>query len=162
MDPSLEESARIHGASTATALRLVTLPLVLPAILGSALLVFVQACGPVQRARCAGNAQRLLRRGTEIYRLLNFPPRVSQAAARGLLPLLVTAALIWAQSTFLGRRSYVTVTGKAFRPRTLEIGWPRYGLALLAWLYVAAGGAAAGGDTSSGQRWSTSSQPTSS
>jgi iron(III) transport system permease protein len=77
--------------------------------------------------------------GTEIYRLLNnFPPRVSQAAAWGLLLLAVTAALVWAQSTFLGRRSYVTVTGKAFRPRTLEIGGFRHILALIAWLYVAA------------------------
>ncbi|HMK68276.1 MAG TPA: ABC transporter permease subunit, partial [Stellaceae bacterium] len=43
MDPSLEESARIHGASTFQSLRIVTLPLMLPAVLGSALLVFVQA-----------------------------------------------------------------------------------------------------------------------
>jgi iron(III) transport system permease protein len=77
--------------------------------------------------------------GTEIYRLLNnFPPRVGQAVAWGLLLLAATAALIWAQSKFLNRRSYVTVTGKAFRPRTLEIGWARYGLALVAWLYVGA------------------------
>jgi iron(III) transport system permease protein len=139
MDPSLEESARIHGASTLTALRLVTLPLVLPAILGSALLVFVQAMGLFSVPAVLGMPSGFYVAGTEIYRLLNnFPPRVSQAAAWGLLLLAVTAALIWAQGRFLGRRSYVTVTGKAFRPRTLEIGWPRYGLALVAWLYVAA------------------------
>ncbi|HEV3178662.1 MAG TPA: iron ABC transporter permease [Stellaceae bacterium] len=139
MDPALEESARIHGASTAAALRLVTLPLVLPAILGSALLVFVQAMGLFSVPAVLGMPSGFYVAGTEIYRLLNnFPPRVSQAAAWGLLLLAATAALIWAQSTFLGRRSYVTVTGKAFRPRTLEIGGFRHVLALIAWLYVAA------------------------
>jgi iron(III) transport system permease protein len=139
MDPSLEESARIHGASLLGALRLVTLPLVLPAILGSALLVFVQAMGLFSVPAVLGMPSGFYVAGTEIYRLLNnFPPRVSQAAAWGLLLLAVTAALIWAQSAILNRRSYVTVTGKSFRPRILEIGGFRYGLAAIAWLYVAA------------------------
>ena len=139
MDPSLEESARIHGASMAAALRLVTLPLVLPATLGSAILVFVQAMGLFSVPAVLGMPSGFYVAGTEIYRLLNnFPPRVSQAAAWGLLLLAVTAGLIWAQNLLLNRRSYVTVTGKAFRPRILEIGGFRYALAALAWLYVAA------------------------
>ncbi|HKX10411.1 MAG TPA: iron ABC transporter permease [Stellaceae bacterium] len=139
MDPSLEESARVHGASMAAALRLVTLPLVLPATLGSAILVFVQAMGLFSVPAVLGMPGGFYVAGTEIYRLLNnFPPRVSQAAAWGLLLLVVTAGLVWAQNALLNRRSYVTVTGKAFRPRTLEIGGIRYALAALAWLYVAA------------------------
>jgi iron(III) transport system permease protein len=138
MDPSLEESARIHGASITAALRLVTLPLVLPAILGSAILVFVQAMGLFSVPAVLGMPSGFYVAGTEIYRLLNnFPPRVSQAAAWGLLLLAVTAGLIWAQNTLLNRRSHVTVTGKAFRPRTLEIGGFRYVLAAVGWLYVA-------------------------
>src|SRR5581483_10927933 len=39
MDPALEDSARIHGASAARAFARVTLPLALPAALGSATLV---------------------------------------------------------------------------------------------------------------------------
>jgi iron(III) transport system permease protein len=139
MDPSLEESARIHGATTAAALRLVTLPLVLPAMLGSAILVFVQAMGLFSVPAVLGMPGGFYVAGTEIYRLINsFPARVSQAAAWGFLLLAVTAGLIWAQNAFLNRRSYVTVTGKAFRPRTLEIGSSRYVLAALAWLYVVA------------------------
>jgi iron(III) transport system permease protein len=139
MDPSLEESARIHGATTAAALRLVTLPLVLPAMLGSAILVFVQAMGLFSVPAVLGMPAGFYVAGTEIYRLINsFPARVSQAAAWGFLLLAVTAGLIWAQNAFLNRRSYVTVTGKAFRPRTLEIGGSRYVLAALAWLYVVA------------------------
>ncbi|HMK68485.1 MAG TPA: ABC transporter permease subunit, partial [Stellaceae bacterium] len=76
--------------------------------------------------------------GTEIYRSLNnFPPRLAQAAVWGLLLLAVTAGLTWLQTTFLRRHSYATVTGKAFRPRMLEIGGARYFLAAFAAFYVA-------------------------
>ena len=139
MDPSLEESARVHGASTLVSLRLVTLPLVLPAILGSGLLVFVQAVGLFSVPAVLGMPSGFQVAGTEIYRLLNnYPPRVSQAAAWGLLLLVATAALVWLQARLLRRRSYVTVTGKAFRPRVLDIGPVRWLLAAIAWAYVCA------------------------
>jgi iron(III) transport system permease protein len=139
MDPSLEESARVHGASMLQSLRRVTLPLVLPATLGSALLVFVQAMGLFSVPAVLGMPSGFYVAGTEIYRLLNnYPPRVSQAASWGLMLLVVTAGLVWLQGAILSRRSFVTVTGKAFRPRLLELGRARYLLAGAAWAYVAA------------------------
>jgi iron(III) transport system permease protein len=139
MDPSLEESARVHGASTLASLRRVTLPLVLPAILGSGLLVFVQAMGLFSVPAVLGMPDGFQVAGTEIYRLLNnYPPRVNQAAAWGLLLLVATAGLVWLQSAVLRRRSYVTVTGKAFRPRLLHVGPARWLLAAIAWTYVLA------------------------
>jgi len=138
MDPSLEESARIHGGSTFQSLRLVTLPLMLPSIVGSALLVFVQAMGLFSVPAVLGMPSGFYVAGTEIYRSLNnFPPRLAQAAVWGLLLLAVTAGLTWLQTAFLRRNSYATVTGKAFRPRMLEIGWARHLLALFAIFYVA-------------------------
>jgi iron(III) transport system permease protein len=139
MDPSLEEGARVHGASVLVSLRLVTLPLVLPAMLGSGLLVFVQAVGLFSVPAVLGMPSGFQVAGTEIYRLLNnYPPRVSQAAAWGLLLLVATAGLVWLQAVLLRRRSYVTVTGKAFRPRLLDIGPARWLLAAIAWAYVCA------------------------
>jgi iron(III) transport system permease protein len=139
MDPVLEESARIHGASKLGALRLVTLPLVLPATLGSGLLVLVQAMGLFSVPAVLGMPSGFYVAGTEIYRLINnFPPRVSQAAVWGLMLLVATAGLVWLQAAILNRRSFVTITGKAFRPRTLEAGRSRYLLAAIAWGYVAA------------------------
>ena len=115
------------------------LPLVLPATLGSALLVLVQAMGLFSVPAVLGMPGGFYVAGTEIYRLLNnFPPRVSQAAAWGVLLLVVTAGLVWLQGAILRRRSFVTVTGKAYRPRTLELGRVRYLLAAAAWAYVAA------------------------
>jgi iron(III) transport system permease protein len=139
MDPSLEESARVHGASTLASFRRITVPLVLPAILGSGLLVFVQAMGLFSVPAVLGMPAGFHVAGTEIYRLLNtYPPRVSQAAAWGLLLLVATAFLVWVQSAVLRRRSYVTVTGKAFRPQLLNVGKARWLLTFIAWAYVIA------------------------
>ncbi|HXW27496.1 MAG TPA: iron ABC transporter permease [Xanthobacteraceae bacterium] len=139
MDPALEESARIHGASAASAFARVTLPLALPAALGSALLVFVQAMGLFSVPAVLGMPAGFRVIGTEIYRLLNnYPPRAGQAAAWGFLLLAVTAALVAVQAAVLDRRSFVTVTGKAFRPRLVAVGSVRHGLAAVVWLYVAA------------------------
>jgi iron(III) transport system permease protein len=139
MDPSLEESARVHGASLLTALRRVTLPLVLPAALGSFLLVLVQAMGLFSVPAVLGMPSGFYVAGTEIYRLLNnYPPRVGLAACWGALLLAVTVGLVGLQAGVLRRRSFVTVTGKAFRPRLLEVGSARYLLAAFAWAYVAA------------------------
>jgi iron(III) transport system permease protein len=139
MDPALEESARVHGASSWGAIRRVTVPLVLPATLGSALLVFVQAMGLFSVPAVLGMPSGFNVAGTEIYRLLNnYPPRVGQAAAWGMLLLAATAVLVTLQRIILSRRSYVTVTGKAFRPRILELGRTRHLLAAAAWAYVSA------------------------
>ena len=139
MDPALEDSARIHGASAASAFARVTLPLVLPAALGSAMLVFVQAMGLFSVPAVLGMPSGFYVAGTEIYRLINnYPPRFGQAAAWGLLLLAVTTLLVWAQATLLKRRSFVTVTGKAFRPRIVAAGRSRHALAAFAWVYVAA------------------------
>ena len=139
MDPALEDSARIHGASAAGAFARVTLPLVLPAALGSAMLVFVQAMGLFSVPAVLGMPSGFYVAGTEIYRLINnYPPRFGQAAAWGLLLLAVTALLVWVQATVLDRRSFVTVTGKAFRPRVVSVGHARYALAAFAWVYVMA------------------------
>jgi len=139
MDPTLEDSARIHGASAASAFARITLPLVLPAALGSAMLVFVQAMGLFSVPAVLGMPTGFYVAGTEIYRLINnYPPRFGQAAAWGFLLLAVTALLVWAQAVLLQRRSFVTVTGKAFRPRVVSVGRVRHALAAFAWIYVTA------------------------
>jgi iron(III) transport system permease protein len=139
MDPSLEESARVHGSSAVRAMRTVTLPLMLPAAAASALLVLVQAMSLFSVPAVLGIPAGFETAGTQIYELLNtYPARLSQAAAWGLLLLLVTAALVTFQTALLRGRSFTTVTGKAFRPRPLEIGAARWGLVAFAWLYVLA------------------------
>ena len=138
MDPALEDSARIHGATAVAAFRRVTIPLVLPATLGAAILIFVQAIGLFSVPAVLGMPSGFYVAGTEIYRLLSsYPPRIGQAAGWGFVLLVFTALLVWLQAVILNRWSFVTVTGKAFRPRLLSPGRWGGALAGLAWLYVA-------------------------
>ena len=139
MDPALEDSARIHGASPLAVLRRVTLPLMLPAVLGSGILVLVQCMGLFSVPAVLGMPSGFYVAGTEIYRLLNnYPPRITQAAAWGLLLLMATGVLLCLQAAILNRRSYATISGRAFQPRPVVLGRVRYALAALAWLYVCA------------------------
>ena len=102
----------------------------LPAALGAGVLVFVQAMGLFSIPAVLGMPAGFSVAGTEIYRLLNtYPPRLAQAAAWGLVLLVVTAGLVWLQEWLLSRRSYVTITGKAFRPRLVHVGGVRWALA---------------------------------
>lgn len=137
MDTTLEDCARLHGSRPLQTLRKITLPLMTPAILGSALLVFVQALGLFSIAAVLGMPAGFYVATTEIYRLLdNYPPRLGNAAAWGITLLLITVVIVLIQNRILGKRSFVTVAGKAYRPRILKLGLYRYPLAAVAWIYV--------------------------
>jgi iron(III) transport system permease protein len=137
MDPSLEDSARVHGASLQFAFRRVTLPLMLPSALGALVLVFVQTMGLFSIPAVLGVPGGFTVIATEIYRLLNtYPPRLGQAAAWGLVLLLITLLAVLLQNRLLAKRSFVTITGKAFRPRRIATGRARWLLAGFVWLYI--------------------------
>ncbi len=104
LDASLLEAARVHGARPGMVLRRVTLPLLGPAALASALLVFVQVVGMFSVPAVLGMPAGFDVATTEIFRLLEtYPPRLGDAAAWGLLLLGITALLTLAQSALLGR-----------------------------------------------------------
>ena len=56
MDPALEDAARVHGAGFWMTLRLVTVPLLFPALMSAALIVFVTSAGLLRRPARAGVA----------------------------------------------------------------------------------------------------------
>jgi iron(III) transport system permease protein len=117
LDPSLLEAARVHGAMPHLVFRRIVLPLLLPAGLASAVLVFVQAIGMFSVPAVLGMPAGFNVVTTQIYQLLeSYPPRTADATAWGMLLLAITALMMLAQSTLLGRRSFITITGKAFRP----------------------------------------------
>ncbi|MBV9753087.1 MAG: iron ABC transporter permease [Hyphomicrobiales bacterium] len=136
IDASLVEAARVHGAGPRTIVRRIVLPLLAPAALASALLVFVQAVGLFSVPAVLGMPADFNVATTEIFRLLeSYPPRVGEAASWGLLLLAITALLTFGQSLLLGRRSFATMSGKGFRPST-KPPRGRRSRATLAWLYV--------------------------
>src|SRR5579871_5362371 len=122
MDPALEDAARVHGAGFWTTLRLVTIPLLFPALFSAALIVFVTSAGlfDVPLALAAPRGVRTI--PTEIYQLVQYPSDLGRAAAFGVVVMAVTLALTLLQRRYLDRRRFVTVTGKGYRPRPVSLG----------------------------------------
>jgi iron(III) transport system permease protein len=139
MDPSLEEAAEVSGASAFTTLFTVTFPLIAPAILAGSLLSFVVMLGIYGVPAALGAPANINVLTTYIFQLTAWsPPLYNTAAAVAILLMVVTAILVWAQQKVLSGKSYATVAGKAFRPRSLNLGpwrWFTFGLAL-AYLFV--------------------------
>jgi iron(III) transport system permease protein len=71
---------------------------------------------------------------TQLWQFFGNPVRVEVAAAYAMPLLLVTAFLLLVQRRIIGRRRFVTVTGKGGVRRKMRLGawrWPALGLALL-------------------------------
>ncbi|HSU05682.1 MAG TPA: iron ABC transporter permease [Acetobacteraceae bacterium] len=137
MDPSLEESSRVMGAGKLrTALR-VTLPLVAPGVLSAAVFVFAEMLGSFAAAFVLGIPGRFFVVTTAIWEAtLSFPPDYGRAAAMGLSLFAVMLVALTAARLILRHGSYATITGKAFRPRAMEVGALKYPLLLIAWGYI--------------------------
>jgi iron(III) transport system permease protein len=135
MDPSLEEAAEVSGASAFTTLFTVTFPLIAPAILAGTLLSFVVMLGIYGVPAALGAPANISVLTTYIFKLTAWsPPLYNTAAAVAILLMMVTAILVWAQQKILTGKSFATVAGKAFRPRSLNLGpwrWFTFGLALV-------------------------------
>jgi iron(III) transport system permease protein len=135
MDPSLEEAAEISGASAVRTLFTITFPLIAPAIISGMLLSFVVMLGIYGIPAVLGAPANIHVLTTYIFKLTAWsPPLYSTAAAVAIILMVVTGALVWLQQYVLSGRSYITVAGKAFRPRALNLGpwrWFTLGLALL-------------------------------
>ncbi len=135
MDPSLEEASEISGASAFTTLFTVTFPLIAPAILAGSLLSFVVMLGIYGVPAALGAPANISVLTTYIFKLTAWsPPLYNTAAAVAILLMIVTAILVWMQQRLLIGKSFATVAGKAFRPRSLNLGpwrWFTFGLALI-------------------------------
>jgi iron(III) transport system permease protein len=135
MDPSLEEASEVSGASAFTTLFTVTFPLIAPAILAGSLLSFVVMLGIYGIPAALGAPANISVLTTYIFKLTAWsPPLYNTAAAVAILLMVVTAVFVWAQQRILSGRSFATVAGKAFRPRSLNLGpwrWFTFSLALV-------------------------------
>ncbi len=137
MDPALEEASQVIGGGRwRTALR-ITLPLVAPGILGAAIFVFAEMLGSFSAALVLGTPERFYVVTTAIYQLVSqYPPRLPLAAAMGASLFAVMFAMLFFYRRLVARRSFVTVGGKAFRPREMDVGRLRWVLFAVCLSYV--------------------------
>jgi iron(III) transport system permease protein len=139
MDPSLEEASQVIGASRLRTMLRVTLPLVIPGVLGAAVFVFAEMLGSFAVALVLGTPNRYYVITTAIYQLIQqYPPRIQVAAAMGTSLFAVMFLMIFIYRRIVTAGSYVTITGKAFRPGVADVGQLRYALFGVCVLYLAA------------------------
>jgi iron(III) transport system permease protein len=138
MDPTLEEAAAMSGARPASALRKVTLKLMLPGLLAVAIYQFTTALEEFEVAGILGLPAGIYVFSTKIYALLHLTsslPAYGEANALAMFYLLVAIVGTSMYSRVIGKAERFTIiTGKGYRPRLLQLGpwrWPATGLALL-------------------------------
>jgi iron(III) transport system permease protein len=129
MDPSLEESARVAGSSNLQVAFRITLPIVRPALLASAMLNFVRAIESFDTPAIIALPARIEVFTTKIYReaVGAFPPNQNLAAAYGVSLLFITMIFVYFYRRLTTHSErYVTVTGRGYRPTIIDLGNWRY------------------------------------
>lgn len=110
LNPSLEEAALSMGASKFHIFRTVTLPLLIPGLAGSFLLLFVESLADLGNPLLiAGNTTVL---SAEIFLAVNGEFNQQKGAALSLVLLIPTLTVFLLQNYWVSRRSYISVTGK--------------------------------------------------
>jgi iron(III) transport system permease protein len=110
LNPSLEEAAASLRASRWHIFRTVTLPLLIPGIAGSFLLLFVESLADLGNPLfIAGNRTVL---SAQIFLAVIGEYDYQKASALSLILIVPTLILFMVQRYYVNRRSYISVTGK--------------------------------------------------
>jgi len=133
LDPSMEEAARSMGAGKAHIFRTVTLPLLIPGIAGSFLLLFVEALADLGNPLfIAGNVTVL---SAQIFLAIAGEYDYQKASALAFVLLIPTLVVFLVQRYYVSRRSYISVTGKPTGGLIEEKeGWIRWPFIIVTYL----------------------------
>ena len=118
----MEEAANILGSGSLRTIFRITLPLVLPAILGGAIIVFLDTIALFGVPAVIALPARIRVMTLVLWQFFEFPVRAQAAAAYAIPLILVTLALFAVQRLVLGRKGYVALTGKGGGRRFAELG----------------------------------------
>lgn len=143
MDPALEESSRMSGASSWQTFRRVTLMLMLPVITTSFLLSFIRGIESFESPLFFGLPAKIEVVTTEIYNAINqhATPDYQYATALGFVVMALMFVLIVGQWRILYGRSFQTVTGKGYTPRLIRLGpwrWLTFAICVIFFLVTVA------------------------
>jgi iron(III) transport system permease protein len=126
----VEEAARVAGASPLRVALEVSLPLIMPSLLFSAVLVFFLGIELFGLPLVLGDPEGILVMATYLYKLTNKlgVPSYHLMAAVAVCIVAITFPLVLMQRHLLqGARKYATIKGKAGRMKELPLGawaWP--------------------------------------
>ena len=124
MDPSLEEAAKVSGASPLKTLITVTIPLMFPSIVAAALLVFVAAASCYGIPSIVGAAAKIDSVTTRIidYVSIGSVDGINDATALAVVLMVIANLLLFLSTFVVGRKQYITVSGKSSRPNMIDLG----------------------------------------
>ena len=126
MDRSLEDAARMGGASRFKTFRKITAPLVMPSIAAAFILIFTISIEQFSIGGTIGVLARIPILPVEIYRSIAvYPEDWGFATTLSVALLLITSFLIYLQNRLLAGKSFVTVTGRETMDR-VRLGWWRW------------------------------------
>lgn len=122
-----EDAARIAGARPWQAWLRVNLPLLLPALLSGALIVFAETLSDFGTAATIAQNANVPLVTYSIYEAINtFPVNFSLAAALSLLLFIAIALALVGQGRLLRARSYQVISGRARSAQRIALGRWRY------------------------------------
>jgi iron(III) transport system permease protein len=130
----MEDAANILGAGILRTTLRVTLPMALPAILGGAIVTFLEAIALFGSPALIAIPARFNVVTTQLLQFFSQPIRAEVAAAYAVPLLLITVVMFGLQRQLVRRRGFVSLTGKGGERRIMAIGpwrWVMLGYALL-------------------------------
>ena len=123
MDSSLEEAARLSGASPQRIFTDITLPILKPAILNGFILSFLATASSFGVPALIGGPARLYLLTTQIYSFQRTATlsSVQMAIAASAILGITTLVLLYSSQLFFSLSKNYTVTGKTPRPSLLQL-----------------------------------------
>jgi iron(III) transport system permease protein len=142
MDPALEEAAATSGATPRSALRKITLSLMLPGVVAVTIYQSMTALEAFEVPGILGLPANIHVFATKIYAILNAVsgiPAYGKANALAMLYIVFALVATWFYARLISRSERFTViTGKGYQPRLLKLGpwrWLAFALVILFLLF---------------------------
>ena len=118
LNPAMEEAAASLGAGRFHLFRTITLPLLIPGIAGSFLLLFVESLADLGNPLfIAGNKTVL---SAQIFMAVIGEYNYQKASALSLVLIIPTLVIFLVQRYYVNRRTYISVTGKPAGSQIME------------------------------------------
>jgi iron(III) transport system permease protein len=139
LDASLEEAARLSGAGVWTVMTRVTLPLVRPALVYSAMLMLLLGFEIFGLPLVLGDAKGIDVITTYLYRLtaITGVPAYGPMAVVAMVLILLALLIVFMQRALTRTSgSYASLGAKGYRAQRLSLGAWRWPLAILGVLYL--------------------------
>ena len=138
MDPSLEEAARVSGASPLKTVFTITLPMMTPSLIAGALLVFVCAMSCYGIPSIIGAPGKVHTVTTRIVEYMGLGAEgITDATGLAVFLMLLAIIILYVSDVVIAKKQYITVSGKSTRPNIVDLGKWRVPLTVLVSLFAA-------------------------